>query len=201
MKLIGISGSPSSRSKTRIAVERAVRHAAERYPAVEGEVLGLVDYNLVFCDGRDPSLYEGDTRRVIDKVVEADAVIVGTPIYRATYTGILKNLFDLLPNDALLGKPVGLIATAGSDHHFLAIEHELKPLVGFFQAHALPGAVYAKNEHFDGGELVDRGVIRDLERLAEAVVGFLERQHGPLVGASAPSIERRSLDEGGREAK
>ena len=198
MKLIGISGSPSSRSKTLAAVETAVRHAAERHPAVEAEVLSLVDYGLVFCDGRDPSLYEGDTRRVIDKVVEADALVVGTPIYRATYTGILKNLFDLLPNDALLGKPVGLVATAGSDHHYLAIEHELKPLVGFFQAHALPGAVYAKNEHFDGGELVDRGVIRELEKLAEAVVAFCERQRGPLVGASAPTIERRTPFETGK---
>lgn len=195
VKLVGVSGSPSSRSKTLVAVEKAVRHAADRYPAVEAEVLSLVDYEIVFCDGRDPSLYEGDTRRVIDKVVEADALIVGTPIYRATYTGILKNLFDLLPNDALRGKPVGLVATAGSDHHFLAIEHGLKPLVGFFQAHALPGAVYAKNEHFDGGGLVDRGVIRDLERLAEAVVEFSERQRGLLVGAEAPAIERRPLDE------
>ena len=151
MKLVGVSGSPSTPSKTLLLVEAVVAQAGD----ADASVINLRDRDVVLCDGRDPSGYDGDTRAVIDEVVAADALVVGTPMYRGGYTGRLKNLFDLLPNDALEGKPVGIVATGGSDHHFLAIEHELKPLVGFFRAYAVPGAVYAHDGHFAGGELVD----------------------------------------------
>ena len=193
MKLLGLSGSPTERSKTLLAIEVAVEHVADAYPSVETEIVNVRDYDVQFCDGRDPARYEGDTRKIIDKIVEADALIVGTPMYRATYTGILKNVFDLIPNDALHGKPVGIVATGGSDHHFLAIEHELKPLIGFFQAHALPGAVYAKSEDYENGVLVSEGVVKSLRQLAEAVVQFTGHSTDQLVGSAGPTIRRESL--------
>ncbi len=193
MKLIGLSGSPTERSKTLLAIEKAVEHVNDAHPSVETEIVNVRDYDVRFCDGRDPAKYEGDTRKVIDKIVEADALIVGTPMYRATYTGILKNVFDLIPNDAIHGKPVGIVATGGSDHHFLAIEHELKPLIGFFQGLALPGGVYAKNEDYENGTLVSEGVIRSLQQLADAVVEFAGRSTDRLVGSAGPSIRRESL--------
>jgi len=111
---------------------------------------------------------------------------------------MLKNVFDLIPNDALQGKPVGLIATGGSDHHFLAIEHELKPVIGFFQGVALPGAVYAKDEHYSDGSLVDEGVLDGLQWLAIAVVEFSNRMPLHLRDASGPAIPRKSLTHEGR---
>lgn len=194
MKLLGISGSPSAASKTLMAVEIAVEHARS-YPDCTAEVLNLRDHDVQFSDGRDPATYEGDTRTVIDRVLAADALIVGTPMYRGGYTGRLKNLFDVLPNDALEGKPVGLVATGGTDHHFLAIEHELKPLIGFFRAYAVPGGVYANNGHFAGGELVDPGVRSRLHQLSETVVEFARRMPTHLFGADGPEIPRRSLTE------
>lgn len=194
VKLLGISGSPSvGGSKTLLALHAAVDHVRAAYPDVATEIVNLRDYDVVFCDGRDPDLYEGDTRLVIDKVVEADALIVGTPMYRGSYTGVLKNLFDVLPNDALEGKPVGLVATAGSDHHFLAVEHELKPLIGFFYGHPLPGAAYLHNAHFAGGKLVDEDMISRLHQLADAVVEFARRVPRGMVGAARPVIRRQSL--------
>ena len=154
----------------------------------------LRDHDVVFSDGRDPADYTGDTRTVIDRVIGADAVIVGTPMYRGAYTGRLKNLFDLLPNDALEGKPVGLVATGGTDHHYLALEHELKPLIGFFRAWAVPGAVYANNTHFSAGELVDEGVRGRLHELADTVVSFAARMPR-VAGAAAPDIPRKSAQE------
>lgn len=195
MKLLGLCGSPSTPSKTLTALETALAHVRSVRPDVEADVLNLRDLRMQFCDGRDPSAYEGDTRRAIDRVVTADALLVGSPMYRGSYTGALKNLFDVLPNEALSGKPVGLIATGGTDHHFLAVEHQLKPLMGFFHAHVLPGAVYANNTHYAGGELVDEGVRTRLAQLGEAVVAFAERVPNGLVGASGPEIPRRSLAE------
>ena len=194
MRLLGISGSPSAASKTLMAVEIAVEHAGS-YPEVSAEVLNLRDHDVVFSDGRDPATYEGDTRAVIDRVVAADALIVGTPMYRGGYTGRLKNLFDVLPNDALEGKPVGLVATGGTDHHYLAIEHELKPLIGFFRAYAVPGAVYANNGHFAAGELVDDDLRDRLRRLSGTVVEFARRMPRDLIGTEGPQIPRKSLDD------
>lgn len=194
MKLVGISGSPSVRSKTLLAVRRALEFAAESDAELEVTLINLRDYDIVFCDGREPELYEGDTRTVIDEVTSADAVIVGSPMYRGSYTGRLKNLFDVLPNDAVRGKPVGLIATGGSDHHYLAIDHELRPLMAFFGAHTIPGAVYANNGHYSGGELVDEEVLDRLRDVALACVHFAQRL-GPAdaVGPLPPAIKREFL--------
>ncbi len=193
MLLIGLSGSPTARSKTLLAVERAVEFAEEAYPELATAIINIRDYDMQFCDGRDPALYEGDTRAIIDKIVAADALLVGTPMYRGSYTGVLKNVFDVLPNDALRGKPIGLIATGGSDHHYLALEHELRPLMGFFLGYTLPGVVYAKNEHYSDTDLVSDEVIQRLRDLAVAVVEFATRVPRDLIGALPPSIERQFL--------
>ncbi|MBA2638317.1 MAG: NAD(P)H-dependent oxidoreductase [Solirubrobacterales bacterium] len=199
MHLLGLSGSPTpgAKSKTLIAVRKAIEYAQAAHPEISVDVLSIRDHDMQFCDGREPELYEGDSKAVIDRVVAADALIIGSPMYRGSYPGVLKNVFDLLPNDAMEGKPVGLIATGGTDHHFLALEHELKPVIGFFYAHAIPGGVYANNSHYADGELIDEGILERLRDLAVAVVEFAIQLPGrSLIGPAKPSIPRRSLVEG-----
>lgn len=194
MKLLGLSGSLTHRSKTLIAIEKAVAFANASDSSVEAEIINLRDYDLQFCDGRDPYLYEGDTKRVIEKIEEADALIIGSPVYRGSYTGALKNVLDVIPNDALKGKVVGIIATGGTFHHFLAVEHELKPLFGYFHAHVVPGAVYAHNLHYSEKTLVDEGILERLKKLGEDVVKLQGQIGRESVGASSPSIPRRALN-------
>jgi len=194
MKLLGISGGMSQ--KTLVALEKALDFAFQYDNSIEIEIISIGELDIQFCDGRDPAKYEGDAKLVIDKITAADALIFGTPMYRGSYTGLLKNVFDLIPNDALFGKPVGLIATGGSDHHYLALEHELKPLLGFFLAHAIPGSVYANNEHYSNRDLIDQDVIDHLRELAESIVNFLRilpEDKASLVGARAPAIKRKPL--------
>ncbi|MDC3412131.1 NAD(P)H-dependent oxidoreductase [Aquibacillus sp. 3ASR75-11] len=193
MKIVGISGSLTPRSKTFITVEKALNFAEKSEHNVETELINLRDYHLQFCDGRDPSTYEGDTKQLIDKIVEADALIVGSPIYRGSISGALKNVFDLIPNDSLRGKVIGFIATGGTYHHYLAIEHQLKPLAGYFKAHVIPGNVYAHNQHFENKQLVDKEIITRLKELGETVVTFHDRLNREAVGAHQPSIPRKSL--------
>lgn len=193
MKLIGISGSLSRNSKTELAVRKTLEFAEATGHTVNTELIALSKYNLEFCDGRDPGQYEGDTRRVIDKITCGDAFIVGSPIYRGTYTGALKNLFDLVPNDCLRGKVVGIIATGGSNHHFLAIEHQFKPLFSYFNAYTIPGAVYAHNSHFLNGKLTDIDVTERLEKLAGETVRLSSLLQHTYNGPSQPEIKRRSL--------
>jgi FMN reductase len=165
--------------------------ATRQHPGTEIELIELSQRQLVFCDGRRPELYEGDTRAAIDLVAAADACVVGSPIYRGSYTGAFKNFFDLLPNEALRGKPVGLIATGGSDHHFLAIEHELRPLLSFFHAYTVPGAVYAQNTHFAGDRL-DETIAEQCRLLGEEIARLAKSLGGrPGAGPAYPHIERK----------
>lgn len=198
MKLLGLSGSPTSRSKTLLAVEKAVEFAKQWDPTIVAEIINIRDMDIGFCDGRDPSLYEGDTRRLIDTIVGADALIIGTPMYRGSYTGILKNVFDIIPNDALYGKWVGIVATGASDHHYLATEHEIKPLLGFFYAHVVPGCVYANNEHYSDQALIDEGVLAGLNELARSLIELTKRIPEEMRGLTGPKlakVRRKALGE------
>ena len=201
MKLLGLSGSPTRNtpSRTLNAVKQAMEFAQKQDASIDMETINVRDLDIVLCDGRDPALYENDTKTLIDKIVAADALILGTPVYRGSYTGILKNVFDVLPNDALVGKPVGIVVTGSTQHHYLAIEHEIKPLLGFFHAHALPGGVYLTREHFNDSVLVDEGAIERIKQLSAAIVQFVK--HVPndrnlLAGASGPEIPWESKMKG-----
>lgn len=194
MKLLGISGSLSQNSKTELTIRHALEFAKQADGSIETELIALSEFELVFCDGRNPDDYEGDSRTVIDKITGADAFIVGSPIYRGTYSGALKNLFDLIPNDALKGKVVGIVATGGSDHHFLAIEHQFKPIFGFFNAHVIPGGVYANNSHFSDGKLVAEDILKRLEKLGEETARLAGKLNQDYSGPSQLDIERKPLN-------
>ncbi len=193
MKLVALSGSRSERSKTLLVVNKAIDYAKDYDPQIETEIIHLGDYDIQYCDGRDPSLSQGDTKKVIDLIVNADAFIVGTPIYRGSMTGALKNVFDIIPNDSLRGKVIGFIATGGSPHHFLAIEHQLKPLAGYFHAYALPSAVYAHNDHFSASTLVDTEIMNRLNELGKSIVDFYNKGMDRSVRLGLPDIPRKQL--------
>lgn len=174
--LLGIVGSVSDPSKTRTAIEAALAGAAER-DGVETDVLHLAEYDLDVADGRSLDEYRGDTAAALDLVVDADAYLVGTPVYRESYSGALKNLFDLIPRGMwaadvapLANSAVGLVATGATDHHYLSIDQELRPVMGFFGAHAVGGGVYANGDHFDDYRLADEEVEERLADLGRATV-------------------------------
>jgi len=78
--LLGVVGSVSADSRTRTAVEVALDAAVERHD-IETDVLHLADYDLATADGRGIDNYEGDTAEALELIVEADAYVVGTPVY------------------------------------------------------------------------------------------------------------------------
>ncbi|RVA00610.1 FMN reductase, partial [Mesorhizobium sp. M7A.F.Ca.CA.002.05.1.1] len=95
-----------------------------------------------------------------------------SPTYKGSYTGLFKHFFDLIDPAALRGKPIVLTATGGGERHALIVEHQLRPLFGFFEAFALPTAVYATDKDFTDGVLRSEAI---LKRVAQAVdeVGFV----------------------------
>lgn len=170
MKLLGISGTITG-SKTQIIVQKVLEEVKRYYPEIEVELLDMKDYDVQFCDGRNPSSYNEDTKKVIDIVSSADFYIIGTPIFQGSITGVLKNLFDLIQPQAFRNKVMGFVATGGTYQHYLVIENQLKPIAGYFRAFVAPGYVYAHNDHFNQqNELVDNEVVNRVESLAKEVV-------------------------------
>ncbi|TWD89611.1 FMN reductase/FAD reductase [NAD(P)H] [Neobacillus bataviensis] len=174
MKLLGISGTITG-SKTKIVVEKVLEEVKKNYPEVEVELLDLKQFDVQFCDGRNPSEYTGDTKKVIELVSSADFYIIGTPIFQGSITGALKNLFDLVPPTDFRNKVMGFIATGGTYQHYLVIENQLKPIASYFRAYVAPGFVYAHNNHFSPqNELVDKEVLERISALSEEVV-FMQK--------------------------
>lgn len=175
--ILGISGSVTNRSKTKRAIETSLDAAASAFD-VETDLVHLGDWEIETADGRLLADYDGETATVLEKIVEADAYLVGTPVYRASYSGALKNLFDMVPRGKwqadvapFENAAVGLVATGATPHHFLAIDTELRPLLAFFGAQPVGSSVYAHGEHFDDeNEIVDPAVRERLEALGKATV-------------------------------
>jgi FMN reductase len=75
--------------------------------------------------------------RFIDGVKEAAALVLATPVYKATYAGALKAIVDLIPPDALVDKPTLGIATARLAAHATGVDQSYRSLFAFFRARAL----------------------------------------------------------------
>jgi FMN reductase len=104
-------------------------------------------------------------RNAITAVEVADVLIAATPVFRGSFTGHFKHLFDLIQQDALRGVPVILAATGGGEKHCMVLEYALRPLFGFFQAFSVPTGVYATEKDFDNA-LVNSPVV--LGRITQA---------------------------------
>lgn len=172
MKLLGISGTIIG-SKTEVAVKKTLEYMNED---ITVEFINLKDYDLEFCDGRPISQYNSDTQELIGKICVADAYIFGTPIFQGSFTGALKNLFDLIPPRAMKHKVVGFIATGGTFQHYLVVENQLKPIAGYFRSYIAPGNVYLNDSHFNSNkEIIDEDVIFRLKELA-VEMEFMQKQ-------------------------
>ena len=170
--LLGISGSLTAGGSTRTVVDAALAAAHTHAPDITTDVIDLREVTISFCDGRPPEDYPDDTPRVLERIQAADAYIIGTPIYRASYTGALKNLLDHIPVEAFMGKVVGLIGNAYTDHHYLSIDQELKPVLAWFNMHIVPGSVYVRADQMKSGEITDEIVRDHLRQLGEAVISL-----------------------------
>ena len=136
-KVVAVSGSVQRPSRTLVLVEQLLAALAEVLP---------IDVHLITLEELAPAIggtsyrdqLPGRVQAELAAIESADVLVVGSPVYRGSYTGLFKHLFDLVHHEALIDVPVLLAATGGSDRHALVIDHQLRPLFSFFQARALP---------------------------------------------------------------
>lgn len=112
-------------------------------------------------------------------VEEADFLIVGSPVYKGSYSGLFKHFVDFLDYRGLVGVPVALLATGGSERHALVIEHQLRPLFAFFQAQPLgTGAFFTESDFANG--IVSPGPAQErFARVVEEAVHALTTRRRP----------------------
>jgi FMN reductase len=172
LHLVGIAGNLQRPSRTLTLVAEVVT-AVRRLTGGETLVADVVEARPELGSIRSPRELRGLTEKVVRSIEEAGLLVVGTPVYRGSYTGLLKHLFDLLHPQALAGKPVILTATGGSSMHGLVIEHQLRPLLSFFGAHTVPTAIYATDTDFKDYRLVNAAVSDRIARSAREAARFL----------------------------
>jgi len=184
VEILGIIGSQNVSSKTRAAVE-VVLDGAETERDASTEVLHLAEYDLTTADGRPLDECRGETAEALEMIVRSDAYVLGSPVYKASYSGALKNLLDMIPRGKwmadvapLQNSAIGLVATGASWHHFMSIDTEMRPLMGFFGSYAA-GGVYAHHDHFDDAPtVVDEDIHDRLATLGAATVELQEAIDG-----------------------
>ena len=137
-------------------------------------LIDLADYDVQFSDGRNYLEYEGDTGFVTKTIMEADAIIIGTPIFQASIPATLKNIFDLLPVNAFRDKVVSMLVTAGSPKHYLIAEQQLKPILAYMKAQIVQTYVFIEEKDFHRKEIVNDDVLFRIERLVEDTVVLTE---------------------------
>lgn len=172
--VVGVSGSVTRPSRTTALVHALVEAVAARHD-VQSDVIELADDAPHLFAALTPNAVAGRARALLDLVEGADLLVVGTPVYRASMTGALKHLFDLVDHRAFVGKPVVLAATGGSLMHGLVTEHQLRPLFGFLNAQTLPTTVYAVESDFDNYRVSTAKIGERIARAADEAANHLER--------------------------
>jgi len=180
-RIVGVLGSVTPPGRLSRALAWALEAARERDAAVETKLINLADVRLGFADGRPADQLADDTASVIGELDRADAVLFASPVYRASFTGALKNLLDLTPIDALRGKACGIIAMGASQHHYLGVDWHLRDVLAWFGAVPLPVSVYLSSADFTEGELAE-AARAELGELVQALTGLAKalRAAGPL---------------------
>lgn len=175
--VITIAGSPSANSRSTAVLEH-LRHSLEQR--------GLRTWGISVRDLPPEDLIYGrfdspEVTRCAALLNQARAVIVATPVYQAAYSGVLKTLLDLLPQQALNGKLVLPIATGGSLAHVLAIDYALRPVLATLGARHILQGVFILDSHVQVGAQATSIDPVAMQRLDDALRSLIDE----LIGAEA----------------
>ena len=181
-KLLMLVGAATTPGRLAAAIAVAADAARANGGDLAVDILNLAETPIEICDGRPLDSYGAATRQAVARIAAAGAVLIGAPVYRASFPGVLKNLLDIVPVDALQGKPVGIVAIGGSPHHYLAVDSQLRPVLGWFGALVAPTSVYVTGGDFHEGRLTSETARKDLAALTDTLIVLLRRLDPAALG-------------------
>ncbi|MEV5736539.1 CE1759 family FMN reductase [Streptomyces sp. NPDC052292] len=167
MKLVVVSAGLTVPSSTRLLADRLAAAVGRRAP-VDVRVVEVRDLAVEIAHNFTNGFAGKALAAAQEAVAGADGLIVVTPVFSASYSGLFKSFFDVLDRDALTGKPVLLAATGGTGRHSLVLEHALRPLFAYLRAVVVPTGVYAASEDWGAEGLAER-----VERAAGELAGLM----------------------------
>ena len=148
MLVVTLGGSPSQRSRSGVLLDHAKRWLNQQ--GVE-----VVSYQVRDFPAEDLLHARFDSPKIIDllqQIESADGLVIATPVYKASFSGALKTVLDLLPERALSHKVVLPIATGGSIAHMLAVDYALKPVLSALKAQEMLHGIFAEDSQIAYGE-------------------------------------------------
>ncbi|MEU5217377.1 FMN reductase [Streptomyces sp. NPDC020807] len=155
MRLTVVSAGLSTPSSTRLLADRLAESARDELAAAGREVATEVVELRELAGHLANHLVTGfpppRLSAAIEAVTSADGLIVVTPVFAASYSGLFKSFFDVIDPDSLTGKPVLTAATGGTARHSLVLEHAVRPLFAYLRAVVVPTAVFAASEDWGSG--------------------------------------------------
>ncbi|MFE5404392.1 CE1759 family FMN reductase [Streptomyces sp. NPDC056580] len=182
MKLVVVSAGLTVPSSTRLLADRLAA-AVDRRAPVDVQVVEVRDLAVEIAHNFTNGFAGKALAAAQEAVAGADGLIVVTPVFSASYSGLFKSFFDVLDRDALTGKPVLIAATGGTGRHSLVLEHALRPLFAYLRAVVVPTGVYAASEDWGAEGLAER-----VERAAGELAGLSAAGADVAAGADAPQV-------------
>lgn len=199
-KIVVVSAGLSVPSSTRLLADK-LGSAVERAVGARGREVELRHVELrplahALADHLLTGFAAGELAEAQEAVRRADALVVVTPVFSASYSGLFKTFFDVLEPGTLDGKPVVVAATAGTARHSLVLDHALRPLFAYLHAVVVPTGVFAASEDFGSvaGEAGPESPLDKRVERAAAELAALLGDDGP--GAATPPAQaapRRSV--------
>ncbi|WP_404994672.1 FMN reductase [Cupriavidus pauculus] len=181
LKVVAVNGSAHQPSRTLVLIQALLAELDQRL-VLDTQIVDLSEIARALGAALTRQELSADIEAQVAAIESADLLIAAAPVYRGSFPGHFKHLFDLVGMDALIDKPVLLAATGGSDRHALVLEHQLRPLFSFLQALTLPVGVYASTADFDGYQVGSQALATRIALAAERAT--------PLFAASARQLRR-----------
>ncbi|QTI68180.1 CE1759 family FMN reductase [Gordonia polyisoprenivorans] len=176
IRLVAVNAGLGEPSSTRMLVDRLASAVTDALGEnrVQTTTIDLRDLAVDLGRSMAAGFATGAARAAIDTVQGADALIVATPVFNASYSGLFKTFFDLVDVDEMAATPVLIAATGGSPRHSMVLDHALRPLFGYLRMIVVPTGVYAAAEDWAGGS-GDTTTLGDrIDRAARELAALLE---------------------------
>jgi FMN reductase len=174
VKIVGIGGSLRKDSYSQLALEIAARRVEAL--GAEVEILDLRQMQLPFCHGGDEYPGYPDVERLQNTVQQADGLILATPEYHGSISGVLKNALDLMSFDQLDSKVAGLISVLGGQPNSNAL-NDLRLIMRWVHAWVIPIGQAWKAFGADG-KLLDEKLSQRFDQFAQSLVENTRKLRG-----------------------
>lgn len=165
LNIVAVSGGTNTLSKTESLVQHTLDELAKAIP-IRVHLIKLSEIGPLLSGAIYRNQLPASVQADLEAIESADALVVGTPVYRASFTGLFKHFFDFVEHTALVDVPVLLSASGGSERHALVLEHQLRPLFSFFEAQTLPIGIYATDKDFSPAYTVTSPQLQERIQLA-----------------------------------